>query len=105
MLDTRNVTYLYKTSLLRITASLPLLYPPQPHKVELFHFRGSHGSDGMVLDLHLPVESVPLTTKFVSSNPVHVNVYSIQQHYVIKFVSDFLRVLRFPPPIKLTATI
>ena len=33
------------------------------------------------------------------------------QHYVIKFVSDwwqvggFLRVLRFPPPIKLTATI
>ena len=37
-------------------------------------------------------------------------VYSIQ-HYVIKFVSDlwqvsdFLRVLPFPPPIKLTATI
>jgi hypothetical protein len=37
-------------------------------------------------------------------------VYSIQ-HYVIKFVSDlrqvggFLRVLLFPPPIKLTATI
>jgi hypothetical protein len=33
------------------------------------------------------------------------------QHYVIKFVSDlrqvggFLRVLRFPPPIKLTTTI
>ena len=23
------------------------------------------------------------------------------QHYVIKFVSDFLRVLRFPPPIKM----
>ena len=37
-------------------------------------------------------------------------VYLIQ-HYVIKFVSDlrqvggFLCVLRFPPPIKLTATI
>ena len=37
-------------------------------------------------------------------------VYSIQ-HYLIKFVSDlrqvdgFLRTLRFPPPIKLTATI
>jgi len=33
------------------------------------------------------------------------------QHFVIKFISDlrqvsgFLRVLRFPPPIKLTATI
>ena len=38
------------------------------------------------------------------------NLYSIQ-HYVIKFVNDlrqvsgFIRVLRFPPPIKLTATI
>jgi hypothetical protein len=41
---------------------------------------------------------------------VHGEVYSIQ-HYVIKFVSDlrqvcgFLRVLRVPPQIKLTATI
>jgi hypothetical protein len=46
----------------------------------------------------------------VSSNPVHGEVYSIQ-HYVIKCVSDlrqlsgFLRILLFPPPIKLTATI
>ena len=62
------------------------------------------------LDLQLHVHSVPITTKVVSSNPVHGEVYSIQ-HYVIKFVSDlrqvggFLRVLRFPPPIKLTATI
>jgi hypothetical protein len=62
------------------------------------------------LDLQLPVQSVPITTKVVSSNPVHGEVYSIQ-HYVIKFVSDlrqlggFLRVLQFPPPIKLTAMI
>jgi hypothetical protein len=41
---------------------------------------------------------VPITTKVVSSNPVHGEVYSIQ-HYVIKFASDlryvgdFLRVL------------
>jgi hypothetical protein len=62
------------------------------------------------LDLQLPVKSVPIVTKFVSSNPVHGEVYSIQ-HYLITFVSDlrqvggFLRVLRFPPPIKLTATI
>jgi hypothetical protein len=42
--------------------------------------------------------------KVVSSNPVHGEVYFIQ-HYVIKFVSDFLLVLRFPLPIKLTATI
>jgi hypothetical protein len=56
------------------------------------------------------VQSVPITTKVVSSNPIHGKVYSLQ-HYVIKFVSDlrqvsgFLRVLQFPPPIKLTATI
>jgi hypothetical protein len=60
------------------------------------------------LDLQLPVQSVPITTNIVSSNLVHGEVYSIQ-HYVIKFVSDlrqfgvFLRVLRFPPPIKLTS--
>ena len=51
-----------------------------------------------------------ITTKVVSSNPAHGEVYSMQ-HYVIQFVSDFrqvggfLRVLRFPPPIKLTVTI
>ena len=56
------------------------------------------------------IQSVPITAKVVSLNPVHGEVYSIQ-HYVIKFVSDlgqvsgFLRVLRFPPPIKLTVTI
>ena len=35
----------------------------------------------------LPVQSVPNTTKVVSSKPVHGEVYSIQQ-YVIKFVSN-----------------
>ena len=61
------------------------------------------------LDLQLPVQSVPITINVVSSN-FHDGVYSIQ-HYVIKFVSDlrqvagFFPVLRFPPPIKLTAII
>ena len=60
--------------------------------------------------LQLPVQSVPITKKVVSSNRVHGEVYSIQ-HYVIKFVSDlrqvggFLQVLRFPPPTRLTTTI
>jgi hypothetical protein len=51
-----------------------------------------------------------ITTKVVSSNTVHGEVYSMQ-HYVIKVVSDlrqvggFLRVLQFPPPIKLTTKI
>jgi hypothetical protein len=38
-----------------------------------------------------------------SSNPVHDEVYSIQQ-YVMQ-VGGFLKVPRFPPPIKLIATI
>jgi len=51
-----------------------------------------------------------ITTKLVRSNHVHNGIYSIQ-HYVIKFVSDlqqvggFLRVFRFPPPIKLITSI
>ena len=51
-----------------------------------------------------------ISTKGVDSNPAHCDVYSIQ-HYVMKFVNDlrqvdgFLRVVRFPPPIKLTAMI
>jgi hypothetical protein len=62
------------------------------------------------VDLQLPMQLVLITTKIMSSNPVHGEVYSIQQ-YVIKFVSDlqqisvFHRVLQFPPLIKLTATI
>ena len=59
------------------------------------------------LDLQLPVQSVPITINIVSSNSVNDEVYSIQ-HYVIKFVSDqrqFGCFLRFPPPLKLNATI
>jgi methylthioribose-1-phosphate isomerase len=37
------------------------------------------------------MESLPITTKVVSLNPVHGEVYSIQ-HYVIKFASDLLQV-------------
>jgi len=64
----------------------------------------------MVIGFTTTVQSVPITTTIVSSNHAHGEMYSIQ-HYVIKFVRDlrqvggFLRVLRFPPPIKQTATI
>jgi len=55
------------------------------------------------------VQSVPITTKVVSSNPADGEVFSIQ-HYVNKFVSDLRQVGGlFSPgtrqPIKLTATI
>ena len=62
------------------------------------------------LDLQPPMQSVSITTEAVSSNPDHVKVYSTRL-YVIKFVSDWLQnggsvwVHRFPPPIKLIATI
>ena len=50
-------------------------------KLSITHIRklygGRCGRDRMV------VQSVPITTKVVSSNPVHGEVYSIQ-HYVIK---------------------
>jgi hypothetical protein len=68
---------------------------------------GRCGRDSMVAGFTATVQSVPITTKVVSSNPVHGDMYSIQ-HYVIKFVSDLQQVggfLRFPPPIKLTAKI
>jgi hypothetical protein len=42
-----------------------------------------HSLRGLWLDLQLPVQSVPITTEVVSSNPAHGEVYSIQ-HYVIK---------------------
>ena len=46
--------------------------------------------------LQLSVQSVPITTKVVSSNvnPVNGEVYLIQ-HYVIKFVSDCNRSVVF----------
>jgi hypothetical protein len=51
-----------------------------------------------------------ITTNLERSNHVHSEIYSIE-HYVIKFVSylrqvsGFLRVIQFPPPIKLTTSI
>ena len=47
-----------------------------------------------LVDLQLPVQSVPITTKGVSLNPVHGKVYW-NQHYLIKFVSELLQVSGF----------
>jgi hypothetical protein len=53
---------------------------------------------------------VPITTNVCEFESCSGEVHLIQ-HYVIEFVSDFrqfdgfLRVLRFPPSVKLTATI
>ena len=72
--------------------------------------RGRRGRDHMEVGFQLHVQSMSVPSNVVSTNPTHCEVYSIQ-HYVIKFVSDlrqvggFLWRHRFPPPIKLTATI
>ena len=80
------------------------------------HPHGKQGGGAVVvvivwkLDLQLPVQSVPITTYFVSSIPTHGEVY-LMQHFVHKFNSDlrqvggFLQGLWFPPQIKQTATI
>ena len=48
------------------------------------------------LYLQLPIQSVPITTNVLSSNPAHCGVYSIQ-HYMIKFVNDLRQVRLFYP--------
>jgi hypothetical protein len=50
---------------------------------------GRRGRDRMVV---VPVQSVPITTKVVSSNPAHGGVYSIQ--HVMKYVSDLRHIFR-----------
>ena len=42
------------------------------------------GRDRMEAGFTTDLQSVPITTNVVSSNPAHGEVYSIQ-HYVIKF--------------------
>ena len=70
--------------------------------------RGRCGRDRVVVGI-IAMQSVPIINNVGNSNSSY-EVYSIQ-HLVIKLVNDlrqvdgFLRVLRFPPPIKLTATI
>ena len=66
--------------------------------------------DSKVSNISIKNKSGNVMFIFVSSNPAHGEVYSIQ-HYVVKFVSNlrqvdgFLQVLRFHLPIKLTTTI
>jgi len=85
-----------------------------PHTILIFQYSNLMGAVVVVIvwwvAVHLPTQSVHITTNVASSHPDHGEVYSIQ-HYVIKFVNDLwqvggcLRVLMFPQPIKLTSTI
>jgi hypothetical protein len=65
---------------------------------------GRRGRDRMVVGFATTyMQSVPITSKVVSSNPVHGEVYSIQ-YYVIKFVSDWRQVGGFSPGIPVSFT-
>jgi hypothetical protein len=55
--------------------------------------------DELVEDLQLPMQSVSITTNVVSSNLATGEEYSLQHNMIC-----FLRVLRFSPQVKLTAT-
>ena len=73
------------------------------------HYLWGRHHDRMVVGF-ITVQSVPITTKVVSSNLAYGEMYSIQ-HCVIKFVSNLrqvggvLRVRWFPQPIKVITTI
>ena len=61
-----------------------------------------------LLDLQLPMQSVPITREVVSLNPAQAGCTNFIQYYVIKFVSDLRQVvgfLRFHLLLKLTAKI
>ena len=104
MIEERNIYVKSKRSSLLFKCAIRIIWIGNGY-VELFA-----GAVVIVslLDLQLHVQSVSITTKVVSSKPVHGKVSSIQ-YYVTKVVSDlrqdggFHRVLRFPPPIKLRA--
>ena len=67
----------------------------------------SHRGLDRVMDLQLPMHSVPITTNVMSSNLADSEVYSIQHYFISLSVTcgGFRREVLFPPPIKLTANI
>jgi hypothetical protein len=73
---------------------------PKKKTLNTSNIRDCCGHDRMMVGFTTTCAISAITTKVVSSNPIHGEVYSIH-HYVIKFVSDlwqvsgFLQVLRF----------
>ena len=86
--------------LLRFTASKYTFC----NKAFLISIGGRRGRDRMVVGFTTTyMQSVPFTSKVVSSNPVHGEEYSIQ-HYGIKFVSDLRQVGGFSPGTPVSST-
>ena len=104
--ESRGVSFIIDWSITLCDVTLRIRWCDKIYKSEIHCLI----ADGIVmfviiwqLDLQLPVKSVLITTKVVSSNPVNGEVYLIQL-YGIKFVSDlrqvggFHRVLWSPQP-------
>ena len=86
--------------LLRFTASKYTFC----NKAFLISIGGRRGRDRMVVGFTTTyMQSVPFTSKVVSSNPVHGEEYSIQ-HYGIKCVSDLRQVGGFSPGTPVSST-
>ena len=101
------------------TVSIPfrilqnLKYPSSPSplfklikhsSIFLYSSGQGEGSSEIAQVLSSSKSGTAYTTKVVSSNPAHSEVYSILL-YVIKFVNDLRQVLWFYPTIELTVTI
>jgi hypothetical protein len=71
------------------------IYKTLQIKLKIKQHERRRGRDRMVVDLQLPVQSVPITTEVVSSSPIHDEVYSMQRN-VITFISDLREVGGFP---------
>ena len=107
---------LISISLIGLTASYSLILLCYTHQCCKCVY-----SDALIIFLYFHVQCKSCTTigLIINYNVLYIHViYKCAVHittkvgsYVIKFISDlrqaggFLRVLRFPPPIKLTATI
>ena len=90
--DHCNLNYMQKNKLPYPCTWPCIAFPPRKFAAKFYlayyyiSARDRLDRDHLQSDLQLPVQSVPITTKLVSSNPVHGEVYSIE-HYVIKFVT------------------
>jgi hypothetical protein len=100
--STPSLHYLQHHHSITFNTITPLPSAPSLHYLQHHH--------SITFSTITPLPSTPSLHYLQNQNPVKGKVYSIQ-HYVIKFVSDlqkvggFLRILLFPTPIKLIATI
>ena len=72
---------------------LPILGKNQKYPRRAHNIRVDRGAVVIIwqLDLQLLMQSVPITTRIVGSNPAHGEMYLIQ-HYVLKVVNDLWQV-------------